>query len=276
MGMASCFFNRFRAMVLLLSLLSSSLASVRGSGAPVATICPPRATSLSSRQAQLQQVADSFEYVLETMSSTNENHIPVDPLLDACRALLRVLEQTGPKAVARDFENNIRKIESACHITNRRTVSSLLQIERDNGVHREGKDSSLHLNDQSGAMGLLWIRRTLAFQSDFYERLLEEDSDPVDAINYAYQQQLKPYHGWALSKCYNLMVGKKLPPRKSLLAMFGGYLHHEQHENDDLRFHYEEEKTLDDLKRLVASWRPLIQRWKRSFIELGMEDTRKV
>jgi hypothetical protein len=58
--------------------------------------------------------------------------------------------------------------------------------------------------------------------------------------------------------------------------MFGGYLHHEQHENDDLRFHYEEEKTLDDLKRLVASWRPLIQRWKRSFIELGMEDTRKV
>jgi hypothetical protein len=30
-----------------------------------------------------------------------------------------------------------------------------------------------------------------------------------------------------------MMVGKE-PPSKSLLAMFGGYFHHEQHENDDL------------------------------------------
>jgi hypothetical protein len=57
-----------------------------------------------------------------------------------------------------------------------------------------------------------------------------------------------------------MMVGTE-PPSKLLIGMFGGYFHHEQHENDDLRFLYEEEKMLDDLKRLVGSWRPLTQHW---------------
>lgn len=220
---------------------------------------------------QLQQVADSFESVLQ--ASQDNHHIPVDSLLDACRTLLNVMQHTGPKALARDFENNIRKIESAAYTdpTRTHTVTSLLQHERDSGVHRQGNESSLYLREQSGAMGLLWIRRTLAFQSDFYERLLEDDNaDPIDAIHHAYQQQLKPYHGWTLAKCYNLLVKNNMPPRRLLLARVGGY---DDQYSDDASFY--EKKTCDELKRLVALWRPLIQKWKWSFVELGMEDTRR-
>ena len=157
---------------LTVTVTSSSLTWARVLSAPVATTRPPRATASSSHQAhQLQHVADSFEYVLEAMSSTNEKHIPVDPLLDACRSLLRVLEETGPKAVARDFENNIRKIESACHVTNRRTISSLLQVERDS---REGKDSCLHLSEHSGAWGCcgydVHLHFNLTFTSDYWKK----------------------------------------------------------------------------------------------------------
>lgn len=256
---------------LLLSLLSPTLASTRSYGsAPITPICPPHASSDTSAETQLQQVADSFESILEATGPSYENNIPVDPLLDACRTLSKVLQQTGPKAVARDFDNNIKKIEAVLHQTNVRTVSSLLQLERDSGVHRVGS-STLYLHEQSGAMGLLWVRRTLAFQSDFYERLLD-GFDPTDAIHHAYQQQLKPYHGWALTKCYNMLVGNNMPPRRLLLARVGGYHEQENHS----RFHLYEEKTLHDLKRLVASWKPLIQHWKYCFTELGMEDTRRV
>lgn len=224
-------------------------------------------------ETQLQRVADSFESVLEATSASLENNIPMEPLLDACRTLLAVMEKTGPKAVARDFGNNLKKIESVHQPLTTHTVSSLLQLERDSGVHREGNESSLYLRDKSGAMGLLWIRRTLAFQSDFYEQLLE-GKDPLDAVNHAYQEHLKPYHGRIIQKCYNLLVGNNLPPRSLLLARVGGY--QDETGDDLLQFRQHEEKTLQDLKRLVASWRPLIQHWKRSFVELGMEDTRRV
>jgi len=266
----------FTVLVLLLSLLHPSLASTRAySSVPILPI-PHRPSDSVVVETQLQQVADSFESVLEATSQSLNNHIPIDPLLEACRTLLEVMEKTGPKAVARDFGNNLKKIESVHHPNKTRTVSSLLQLERDNGVHREGNESSLYLRDQSGAMGLLWIRRTLAFQTDFYEELLE-GSDPIDAIHHAYQQQLKPYHGWALTKCYNVLVGNNMPPRRLLLARVGGYYDQEQEENYEYaKYHTQEEKTLEDLKRLVASWRPLIQHWTRTFVELGMEDTRRV
>jgi hypothetical protein len=225
---------------------------------------------------QLQPVADSFESVLQATMS-QDNHIPVEPLLNACHTLLKVMQQTGPKALSRDFANNIKKIESAHLPTKTRTVFSLLQHERDNGIHSEGNESSLYLREQSGAMGLLWIRRTLAFQSDFYEQLIHDDNaDPIDAIHHAYQQQLKPYHGWALTKCYNLLVRNKMLPRKRLLARVGGYEEADSNNDDgDARFQRHEEKTLEDMKRLVASLRPLIHHWKRTFVELGMEDTRR-
>ena len=260
---------RFTVLVQWLCMLHPSLASTRifGSRTPVFPT-PPSSSVLV--ETQLQQVADSFESVLESTSQSLDDHIPMDPIIEACRILLEVMEKTGPKVVARDFGNNLKKIESVHIPSQTRTVSSLLQLEKDRGVHQEGDATSLYLSDQSGAMGLLWIRRTLAFQLDFYEQLLE-GSDPLDAIHHAYRQQLKPYHGWLLTKCYNVIVNNTMPPRDLLLAMVGGY-----HEENLEKYQQHEEKTLQDLNRLVKSSRPLLQHWKRSFVELGMEDSRRV
>lgn len=258
-------------LTLFLFTIQPAFASTRSYQPTKAYPLPSPSSDNTLEEVQLRQVADSFESVLKAMCQSEQDSIPMEPLLDACHTLLAVMQKTGPKAVARDFGNNLKKIEASVNRpqqSNAHTISSLLQLERDSGLHqyRPGNESSLELHEKSGAMGLLWIRRTLAFQSDFYEQLLN-GRDSKEAACHAYQQQLKPYHGWKLIKCYNLLVGNSMPPRRLLLARIGGYQQPEEHE---------EEKTLQELKRLVASWQPLIQRWKRSFIELCMEDTRRV
>ena len=213
---------------------------------------------------QLEKVTKSFETVAKAQ---HHGDIPMEPLLDACHTFLSVLHKTGPGAVARDFSNNLKKVESAYHRDHTRTVTAFLKRELDSGIHHP--NSSLYLRDPSGAIGLLWIRRTLAFQTDLYEQVLD-GRDTKQAALHAYGQELKPYHGWALRRFYTGFLSTRMPSRPVLLAKVGGY-HHHKHGADQY-----EKQTLEDLQRLVGLWRPLLRNWKQRFVELGMEDTRTV
>ena len=66
----------------------------------------------------------------------------------------------------------------------RKTVSELLELEKARGVHQPG-----HLKDPSGAVALLWIRRSLSCQYRMYGILLEK-RDPVDAAVEATLQRM--------------------------------------------------------------------------------------
>ena len=70
-------------------------------------------------------------------------------------------------------------------------------------------------------MGLLWIRRSLAFQSRLFESLLPSDGlHPKDAATEAYREILSPYHGWLLQKIFPTSLSQ-MPHRQVFLSTFG-------------------------------------------------------
>jgi hypothetical protein len=233
--------------------------------------------------------------------------------------------------VAKDLENNLRKAESvfvqysstvsssspnsnSCSSNSNNnnnnnnnsnnefiTLASLLEYERNTpGVHNGNI-----LGENSAAMGLLWIRRSLAFQSHLFESLIpsprdcscgslqeyhhgddeKEDEDnndgrnngsgggaimtPRSAANEAYHLHLAPYHGWILRKVFPASLSQ-MPHRAVFLSKFGEV---ELNELDDIEVEY---KIVRKLQALVSTLEPLLMLWKDSFERLNLEDIRRV
>lgn len=216
--------------------------------------------TLTLGESQLAAVTKSFECVWEGHhQDINSVH-----LMKACHCFLGVLRRTGPKAVERDFRNNIRKAEALVKKSGDcKTLSSLLLFERDClGVHSRTK-----LVENSGAMGLLWIRRSLEFQSDLLSSITD-GTDPKEAALKAYRAQLRPYHGIFLRRFYTAFLSSKMPTRPIMLAKISGI------NSKDLSS--QEEAVIQDLKRLTKTWKPLLRKWKDTFTELDLEDDRRV
>jgi hypothetical protein len=141
----------------------------------------------------------------------------------------------------------------------------LLEYEKAMGIH--GPHGTL--KDPSAAIGILWIRRSLSFQSRMYTSLLEPGTDPKDATLTAYRSELQPYHGWALQQLYKLSLQYAAPSRKEMFVKIGGF--------EGTHFGEEEEQAiLRDIRHLLATWRPIIGRCKQIYAALDMEDKRRV
>lgn len=222
--------------------------------------------------------------------------IDVDGLLDACYVFLGVLEQTGPKAVERDFANNLRKaaalvsratLDSSQRPANknrfgfsvggretrsRMGLATVLRYERDHlGVHHKerkgGDDGYQCLAEGSGAMGLLWIRRSLEFQCGLYSGLIG-GYEPREAALKAYRDTLRPYHGQVLRRFYTIFLSTKMPSRHDMLA-------HLANNDDDvivLSANEQDKIVLEELRRLTEVWYPLLGEWKMTFKNLGLDD----
>lgn len=81
-------------------------------------------------------------------------------------------------------------------------LSDILQYELDTEEH----PNLPRLKESSGAMGLLWVRRQLEYQTVIFENVLEvPDKFPeaVDAVSAAYSTVYGQYHGWAVQKIFN-------------------------------------------------------------------------
>ena len=118
----------------------------------------------------------------------------------------------------KDIVQNVGKIEKAVHewIDHQSHVSAehnierqlssptlreLLQYEADVGVH----DKLPRLKEKSAAMGLLWVRRQLHYQTALFANVIrvpEHFETARDAISAAYQEVYDRYHGWAVQKIF--------------------------------------------------------------------------
>jgi hypothetical protein len=200
----------------------------------------------------------------ETAFAGNQNGcIDTKNLLEACKNYVSVLKDMGERQVAYDMQGNVRKLEALYHTSpahRRTTISELLEFEKKTGVHKPGR-----LKDPSGAMGLLWIHRSLSCQHRMYGMLLE-NRDPQEAAVEAYKAELQQYHGWVLQK---LALGKTARPRRDVLANIGGFARENFGE-------LEEAATVNDLHQLLSTWRPILDRCRRVYAELDIEDTRRV
>ncbi|KAL7531134.1 hypothetical protein ACHAXR_006094 [Thalassiosira sp. AJA248-18] len=210
---------------------------------------------------KLDEVLRAFNSVL------NGSEVDTAQLLKACRAHLILMKSGGAalRVVAKDMETNLNKAESLFKKLPKegKHLASLLEAERASGIH----DGNM-LKDASAAMGLLWIRRSLAFQLDLYSSLIPSNGQhPKDAAMDAYYKALSPYHGWLLQKAFPLSLSQ-MPDRQVFIAKFGGT------EVDDLDEEYEKE-IVKKLKSLVGTWEPIINTWRNEFERLDLEDTRR-
>jgi hypothetical protein len=241
--------------------------------------------SIISSSKKLDDVIHAFQSVLD--SNGKEATINTARLLKACRAHLVLMKSGGPalRVVAKDMETNLLKAETLLWtLSNKRQddrdrdLVSFLQTEIDSGVH---PDVNV-LEESSAAMGLLWIRRSLAYQSELYASLSSPPPSssssssssgsgsgvhPKDAALQAYNKTLLPYHGWLLQKVFPLSLSQ-MPDRQVFLAKFGG---REVHELDA-----EYERIIEmKLQLLVRIWQPILDVWRREFERLNLEDTRR-
>ncbi|XP_055933752.1 glycolipid transfer protein-like isoform X3 [Argiope bruennichi] len=119
--------------------------------------------------------------------------------------------------VRHDIQGNIDKL-SKIHFSNAAefpTINSIVEFE----VKRAG--------DQTGIDALLWLKRALEFVHVFLVCFLddskqEQHEENISSFFYkAYEEKLKPYHGWIVQKLFGLMV-VAAPSRKSLLDLLAG------------------------------------------------------
>lgn len=213
---------------------------------------------------KLDDTIRAFSLVL-----TKDGEIDICKLLEACRLLMDMMRSSGGATLclaAKDLESNLQKVQGlynksplACHY-----LSSLLELERASGIH----DGSVLL-DPSAAIGLLWIRRSLAHQSHMYGLVVScQKLHPREAGYEAYNKHLAPYHGMWLQSVFPTAISQSWN-REELLAKFGEI---ELEALDD----QQEAIIAHKLRTLVATWEPLLRVWKEAFERLGMEDTRRV
>jgi hypothetical protein len=182
--------------------------------------------------------------------SFTRTEIDMDKLLRACRKLKHTMECVGQDANAADLARNIQKVQdlqASAPRGRRETLRSLLQFEKETGIH--GRNAAL--KDPSGAVGLLWIRRSLAFQHRMYSLVLNKNQPPTEAAFQAYKETLEPYHGWALQQIYTVGLHTTTPPRDEMLQNLSGCRSKEQFGVD------EEKKTVRDLQKLLEAWQPV-------------------
>lgn len=118
----------------------------------------------------------------------------------------------------KDIVQNVGKIEKAVHdwITYQTEASSdetqslpswsptlreLLQFEANIGLH----DKLPQLKEKSAAMGLLWVRRQLHYQTALFANVIQVPGrfdTARAAISAAYEEVYNSYHGWAVQKIF--------------------------------------------------------------------------
>ena len=210
---------------------------------------------------KLDNVLRAFTSVL------NGNEVDTAQLIKACRAHLILMKSGGGalRLVAKDLEANLNKAESLFEKLpeDGKSLASLLEAERRSGIH----DGNM-LKEDSAAMGLLWIRRSLAFQQNLYASLIPTNGrHPKDAAVQAYGKTLSPYHGWLLQKIFPASLSQ-MPDRRVFIAKFGGT------EVDNLSEELERE-IVKKLKMLVSTWEPILNTWRNEFERLDLEDIRR-
>lgn len=203
------------------------------------------------------------------------DHIDMHQLLNACHGFCQAMVEVDQALSARDLRQNIGKAQRLLDQmpdTEKGSVTlpQLLAWEKAQNVHNYAADGTLTaLHEQSGAMGLLWIRRSLQFQYHLFNALLLGEIEAADAATAAYQATLQPFHGWALQQVYQVALKSGTPSRDEWLARLGGFPGHTFGPA-------QEHATKRDLQHLLKIWQPLIEQWQQIYLNLNLEDRRRV
>jgi hypothetical protein len=94
-------------------------------------------------------------------------------------------------------------IQQSCKSLQTPSLRELLSYEIETGVHPTHRLP--YLKEKSAGMGLLWVRRQLAYQTQIFDNVLHMKAGESlkNAVGAAYTQVYDQYHGWAVQKIFN-------------------------------------------------------------------------
>jgi hypothetical protein len=106
-------------------------------------------------------------------------------------------------SIQEGFEEDATDINTASSVELRSpTLRDLLQFEIDMEVH----DKLPRLKEKTAAMGLLWVRRQLQYQTALFDNVLHVPTrfeSTKHAVAAGYFQVYERYHGWAVQKIFS-------------------------------------------------------------------------
>lgn len=263
-----------------------------------------------------------------TINNLDINDIDINSLLQACHAHINLLRSVGGSIlslVANDLENNLNKVQTVVNAASSSSSSPSSSSENNSNNNHDDDDNCciwtlrsilvyeknitphVHhgniLGETSAAMGLLWIRRSLAFQLHLLKLLVitpsasstasdeikggEEDDKkqqqqqyqqhPREMANESYQLHLAPYHNWILRSCFKANMLQMPRSRNIFLSKFGQVeLHELGSQTTTSTTGSIEVEIVQKIQELIALLEPLLDVWKFIFVQLNLEDTRRV
>ncbi|XP_015908553.2 glycolipid transfer protein [Parasteatoda tepidariorum] len=145
----------------------------------------------------------------------DEEKIPLVPFLEASKGIVQFVEILGTvfTPVKQDINGNIEKLYKIHQSdkTKFETINDVIAYE-------------LEETNKVGIDALLWLKRALEYVQILITCLIDDTKDGSCAedltpfFNKAYEEKLKPYHGWFVQKLFGLIV-YAAPGRKSLLLL---------------------------------------------------------
>jgi len=132
--------------------------------------------------------------------------------------------QEGDCDVSLTFGNKVTTNSLTCELRSP-TLRDLLEHE----IDMESHPSLPRLKDKTAAMGLLWVRRQLAYQTSIFNNILKIPRtfpDANAAVSAAYSEVYGKYHGWTVQKIFNYSFQAAPDVREIYKFMNPFHLHH--------------------------------------------------
>ncbi|XP_029445067.1 pleckstrin homology domain-containing family A member 8 [Rhinatrema bivittatum] len=150
----------------------------------------------------LQTFFSAMSHRFSDIELQEDDGIPTELFLDSCYAIVPVLDKLGPTVFApvkMDFVGNIKKINQK-FITNKEEFTTLQRIV----LHEV--DTNVAQVRNSATEALLWLKRGLKFLKGFLKEVKNGETNIQVALNNAYGETLRQYHGWVVRGVFALAL----------------------------------------------------------------------
>ena len=151
----------------------------------------------------------------------------VGPLLDALQQALTIFDLLGPMmapAVKNDLAN-CAKVRTAWEALGRpASLRGLLEAEVASGIHKpaRARGEARSLKDPSAAIALVWVRRSVAFQTAVLGAMADDRDATLSSLAAeAYKAHLERYHTWILKSTFRMGLNA-MPGRAEFVQRLAG------------------------------------------------------
>lgn len=200
--------------------------------------------------------------------------IPVEPLLDTIRLQSRSSNPLGGFMLLlhKVTEENVASARSAWERHGRpSSVRQLFQAEKAAGVQLK---AGRQLAEGCAALSLLWTVRMLCFWILLVEGILDGKQSGPEIGQAAYLATVEPFHGMVLRTTFRGFL-RALPSRDEMLRRLAAT---PASESSTCRAPLGERVQMckEELAAAASAMRQVVEQVKRTLLDLGLDDTRRV